>query len=475
MANSNNVYETAQPLQGNVSDWLQNREAADFAYRDEQRKIAAIDAARVAKQQQKNEALKNEVFGKIPKNYDTGSASLNEFNGKLFLQAVNRKGEIYKRLKDPSISDEERIKLEIENQNLDNLPENLQVATKGFSSIIDDYQKGVSAGQYFRNPDFEKKVLSGFENYVGGLDNGLPVVGFMDRDGDGQVDVLPYETLSQGIGPNNSNMPWQFQRQVDLDKLAVATGEKLGTTKRTTDGNYVKQTITGPDLNSLNTITDNIMQNPDGSLTDAAKSELKKRGLNESPENIAEIKRIFKERVLAYTDRSNETDVDYAGMNAAARLRFDANKSNKKSGSGKGQKEYSLNDLALTARTKATKDGKSRYTDNIYQGNVDIVRESGNAKEKFRGFAVDDNGDVIVTVDVPAKTETGNVVETKKYNSKDNADIVAFFAQRFKDPETNEYIENIGQLRDKLQTLGSAPTGKQESAAERALRIANGG
>src|SRR5690606_5287680 len=109
------------------------------------------------------------------------------------------------------LNDDERVKLEIEAHNLNNLPENLKIATDNFSNIIKDYRKGVDDGSYFRNPDFEKKVLSGFNNYVGGLDNGLPTVGFIDRDGDGVMDVMSYDNLQSGIGV------WDFQKQFDLD------------------------------------------------------------------------------------------------------------------------------------------------------------------------------------------------------------------------------------------------------------------
>jgi hypothetical protein len=40
--NSNSVYGTQAPLQGTITDWLNNQEQMDFAYRDEERKIEAI-------------------------------------------------------------------------------------------------------------------------------------------------------------------------------------------------------------------------------------------------------------------------------------------------------------------------------------------------------------------------------------------------------------------------------------------------
>lgn len=465
MANSNNVYRSAEPLRGNVSDWVNDQEGLNMAYRQEQRQIEAIEQAKRDKAKAKEDQLRQKLLGNVPQNYNTGSTSLNQFQAGIIQKGVNRLGEIYKELKRPDLTDDKRIDLELEAQNINNLPENLKVATDNFSKLIGDYQKGVDSGVYFRNPDFEKKVMSGFDNYVGALDNGLPVVGFMDRDGDGVMDVMPYENLAQSFGPDSNNTPWDFQKQFDLDKLAVATGEKLGKTERTTDGNFVKRTIKGPDLKSLATITDNIMTNPDGSLTDVARSELRKRGLSETPENLNKVKQIFKERVLAYTDRSDVTDVDYAGRTGAARENRLASEANAKAsgrGGGRGKNTASLNDLALTANT-VEKNSRNRL-DNIYQGNVEIEREAGGAKESFRSFAVDNNGNVVVTVDVPVKVGEDKIIETKKYNSKDNADIVAYYATRFQDPDTGEFIQNIAELRNKLKTLGSAPSGKSGGA-----------
>lgn len=450
MANSSNVYNTAEPLKGSVSDWIGNQEQMDFAKRGEQRQIDAIDEARKLKEQARQDKLREKLLGDTPQNYNTGSSSLNLFQAGIIQKGVNRMGEIYSELRKPNLSDDDRTALEIEYANLEKLPENLKVSTDNFSKIIADYNKGVADGTYFRNPDFEKKVLSGFDSYVGGLDNGLPIVGFRDLDGDGQMDVMPYENLQQGIGV------WDFQKQYDLDKLAVATGEKLGSVEGQTDRNFVKRTTKGPDLKALDTITTNILQNTDGTPTEAALSELKKRGLESTPENLNTIKQIFKERVLAYTDRSDKSDFDYNAQRMAAKDAQEARK-----GNGKEDKTYSLNDLNLTANTKRTAGDKSELVSNIYQGNVNIPRKVGKASENFRSFAIDRDGNVIVTVDVEMPNEdSAPTITTKQYNSNGDADDVAFFAQRFKDPETGRYIETIGQLKQKLNSRGGSELGE---------------
>lgn len=481
MANSNSVFGTAQPLQNNVSEWVNDQEQADFAYREEQRKIAALDQSRKDKEQAKKDALRKSVFGDIPKNYDTGSASLNEFQAKIIQKAVNRKGEIYKALSNPNISDDEKIKLEIENQNLDNLPENLQVATKNFSGVIDDYKKGVSTGSYFRNPDFESKVLNGFENYVGGLDNGLPVVGFVDRDGDGVMDVLPYESLAQSYGPENSNVPWNFQKQIDLDKIAVATGEKLGKTEKTTDSNFVKRTIKGPDLNSLDTITNNILQNPDGTPTDAALSELKKRSLANTPENINKVKQIFKERVLAYTDSTDKTDVDYNARTSAYKAAKPSGKEKDKPTIGNPvtpSKETwgDAYDQIDTNKTRSVPIGGKlvlpaiQYVKRGTDATGKATKSNANITDgTVENYTYDKKGKLVLDVSYAKpslRNKIGDVTETIKEKTKKR--VVA-------SPETEARLaEKLGISIEELQERAKNPDAKTETAAERALRIAKG-
>lgn len=472
MANSNNVYGTAQPLQGNVSDWMLNQEQMDFAKRREDREIAAIDEARKAREQAKKDKLRQRFLDMIPNNYDTGSTSLNQFQAKIINKGVNRLGEISKELDNKNLDENKLIDLEIEAQNISRLPENLKVATDNFTAKIEDYRKGIADNVYFRDPDFENKVLSGFENYIGGLDeNGFPVVAFADRNADGKIDnldVIPYEGLMSG------DTPWKFQKQFDLDALAKKTAEKIGYNEVQTDSRFENHLIKNPSLNALNSITDSLLVNPDGSPTEVALSELRKRGLQSNEAGINEIKNIFRNNVLAYTDTIDKTDVDYAAMNAA----------NKEAREAKDKQEqtYSLDDLRKTGNLhgtpvnkKSEKTGDPRNIGSVYQGNVNITRKVGDGEEKFRGFEINNDGSVSVTVDksVPIYNEDGkktdDKITTQRYNSKNHADIVSFFANRFKDPETGEFINTLQELKDKLAgqqpaKTTSTPTTKKSAA-----------
>jgi hypothetical protein len=308
MANASNAYATINPVRTNIGDTIQGIEKMDFAYRDEQRQIDAIEQARKEKEQAKKDKLREKMMGQIPKNYDTGSSSLNEFQAKIIQQGVNRLGEIYKELNNPNLNEDDRIKLEIEAQNIDDLPNNLKISTDNFSKQINDYKTGVANGSIFRNPDFEKKVLNGFENYVGTLQNGLPAVGFVDRNEDGTVnnlDVLPYDKLQQGIGN------WSFQKQFDLDAMAIDAAKKVGYDDITTDNNFKSVQEKKAKISSVESVATNLLQNPDGTPTDVALSQMKKMGIEPNEQSLKQVKDYFMQRVLANTDYTKIEDVDY--------------------------------------------------------------------------------------------------------------------------------------------------------------------
>lgn len=482
MANSNNVYGTVKPLEGNVSDWISGQEQKDSAYRQEQREIEEINRKRQAAEQLKKDKLKEKILGSIPKNYDTGSTSLNQFQARIIQKGVDRLGEIYKELNSTGLSETKRIDLELEAQNINNLPENLKVATDNFTKLISEYQKGKAENKYFSNPDFEKKVLSGFENYIGDLDNGLPVVAFADRNNDGTInslDVVSYENLQQGIGP------WVFQKQFDLDKMAVESAKNIGYTDITTDGNYKSVQEKKPKMSEIVTVADNLLQKPDGSPTEVALSQMKKMGLDNTPENQLKIKNYFVDRVIANTDYLKKEKTDYGAMTAAQRESRIARENKEKKENGKGNKnKASLSDLALTAggyRAKVDKNDNEKILEkgpihsSVYQGNVNISRKVGNSEEKFRSFSLGNDGNVKVTVDTSEKDiQSGaSIIVPKVYNSEKDTDAVMFYAQRFKDPKTGKTIQTMDELKQKLSELGQAK--QKETPAERALRIANGG
>lgn len=306
------AYQQLRPLQSDLASDVIAQDELALRRRQEQRIEDQIAQQRLDKEQAKKDKLREQMLGQIPKNFDTGSSSLNGFNAKLIQQGVNRLGEIYQKLGSGNLNDDEKIQLQLEAQNIENLPNNIKLATDKFSGVIQDYQKGKAEGRYFPNPDFEKLVLSGFDNYVGTLDNGLPTVGFIDRNEDGIVDVKdvqPFETLSQGISS------FDFQKQYDLDKMAVETAKTLGSSDITKDIGYRSVQTKQANIDQLDKIANNLFINPDGSPTPVAMSQIRKMGLETDPDALNKAKQYYKDRVLADTDYTRKEDFDYAARN----------------------------------------------------------------------------------------------------------------------------------------------------------------
>lgn len=395
MADSSNAYATVSPLKKDISDWVINQEELDFANREEQRKIDALNKTRQDKEQAKKDKLREKMMGQIPQNYDTGSSSLNEFQAKIIQQGVNRLGEIYKQLNNPNLNEDERIKLEIEAQNIDNLPDNLKIATDNFTKTIQDYKTGINNESYFPNPDFEKLVLNGFENYVGTLENGLPSVGFIDRNEDGSInnlDVLPYEKLQQGIGN------WSFQKQYNLDAMAVDAAKKVGYEDITTDRNFKSVQEKKAKISDVKLVADNLLQNPDGSPTDVALSQMKKMGIAPSEQALNQVKDYFMQRVLANTDYTKKENVDYSAQTGRMSENRQAKKDEIQRISAKFDEQVSTDDFV-----KKSVSNKSVYNNMIaIPDNKIKFNNLGGSKSELNngyitGFALQKNGKIIVT------------------------------------------------------------------------------
>jgi hypothetical protein len=316
------AYNELKPLQGDLSADIRTQEDADFKYRQERRVDDAIEQQRKDKELARKEKIFKESFENLPRNYDTGSASLNSVQAGIIQKGVNRIGEIAGKLQKDNLSDEERIKLMIERNNLEKLPDNLKVATERFSGMIKEYKQGVENGTIFKNDAFESKVLSGFDGYLGAIDDtGLPVLAFRDTNGDGKVDandIQTYDNLSQGIGT------WDFQKQFDLDKMAGETAKTLGKTDITTDQGYRSVQTQTPKLDALNLVADKLFVNPDGTPTATALSEMRKRKLPVDKSSIETVKQYYKDAVIAQSDFLRKEDFDYAARskdNEEARLR----------------------------------------------------------------------------------------------------------------------------------------------------------
>ena len=258
------AYRQLKPLEGDVSQDIQQQEENGFRRRalaqaEERTKNDKID---------KEAQRKQELWDKHVKplsNYDTGSKTLNEAQGRLILEAQKEYVPLMSILNNPKASDDEKLKATLKLQNINKLPENLSAMTKTLTDRDLSYQKGVKEGTLFSNPDYDVNFQQGYENKLLALDeNGMPMVAFKDLNGDGKNDLETYDQI-QNVVPK-----YDIQQRFDRDKELLEASTKLQPVVTGTDNGVVTRTVTAVDPTLLKAYVSNQMFEADG-VTPTAK------------------------------------------------------------------------------------------------------------------------------------------------------------------------------------------------------------
>ncbi|TDD77109.1 hypothetical protein [Flavobacterium caseinilyticum] len=223
MANSGTytAYRQLKPLEGSIADDMQQQQDNSFKRQhlksqEEKTKQDRIDKA----EKEKRELWEKHV--KPLSNYDTGSKSLNEAQGRLILEAQKEYVPLMAVVNNPNASDDERLKATIKLQNINNLPENLSSMTKTLTERDLAIKKGIAAGTMFADPVYDKNYQEGFQNKLLALDdNGMPMVAFKDLDGDGKDDLETYDQI-QNVVPK-----YEIQQRFDRNADLIATSKNL--------------------------------------------------------------------------------------------------------------------------------------------------------------------------------------------------------------------------------------------------------
>jgi hypothetical protein len=326
MANSNNVFANAQPLQGNVSDWVAGQEQNDFRYRAEQREVARIEQEKKDKDQLDYEK-RLEKF-KAPQIDATKVRSIDEINTLVLLKAKDEYLKITKELK-PGISNEKYAELIMRQKNLDNLPSYLKLSQEAFVNEATNIQKQLAEGKIKFTPDLQKKLNSFSQGYfdVEFDENLMPMVGLWDKDGDGKPDIMPYDRIvSQQIFGEQIpeiNFATEFQK----------IGEKLGSVENQTDINFKKTTTKQTPIEFAKLTARGSLYDDKGGLTPIAKSKLYDMGYTDF-KNVPQkaLDQLVNDAVyimLSTRDKSTKVDVDNSARNTANENARNAKKEDK--------------------------------------------------------------------------------------------------------------------------------------------------
>lgn len=397
------AYRALKPLEGDISQDIQQQEENGFRRR-------AMDQADQRTQNEKadNEAKrKQELWDKHVKplsNYDTGSSSLNEAQGRLILEAQKEYVPLMSVINNPKSSDEEKLKATLKLQNINSLPDNLATMTKSLTERDLAIKKGVAEGTLFPDKAYDTNFQTGYKNKLLALDeNGLPMIAFNNPDG--TQDFETYDKI-QNVVPK-----YDIQRRFDRDKELLEASTKLQPEVNQIDNgvNRIKTTAINPAL--LKEYVNNQLYEADGvTPTPKLKSFAKEAGITDFTDAKA-LKSIsdafendIKLRVKGGTEvTKNFNDLDVIKENRQAAK--DARAEKKEEAKTAVQKSTTTFDSSMR---KDDFTGKILREDSVKPNMIAINGEnlkfknlggkiSGLNDGFVTGFALDKNGNIVVT------------------------------------------------------------------------------
>lgn len=312
MADSNNAFATVQPLQANVSDFINNQEKMDFAYRDEARKVNEMKRAAQKREGAKKDALLKE-FQSAKAVTPSGIASVDSFGLTVMGIALEDRVKLYKKKISVGLSVDEEIMY----AKLGNMAGTLELMNKAYSEEKEIYYKRLEKGEIKRDVNYEAKMQEIDKSAVPFIDsNGNPAIG-IDNDGDGKPDVITF-SLGEGLSLKPSYIP-----DIDFTSTFQAFGEKLGSVTDGTDINFTKTTnIETPEDFAINTAKA-VLYGSNGSYSPIAKSRLYDMGIrdfdNVPKEVLDKMQNDAKTIMMDTRDRSKVVDFDNSSRNTANR------------------------------------------------------------------------------------------------------------------------------------------------------------
>jgi hypothetical protein len=315
MAGNAAAYLQLRPVQNTVGQDM--KYWADVDFRRKQQEV--INAQNEAKQRAAEQKAKQERIDKYSanlKNYDTGSSSLNELNGRIIAETVDQIGDIATQLETQNLPIEERVKLTTKLNTLKNMDKHLEEFTGAITNRDAQIEKLYSEGK-IKEKEYQKyknNFKDGFKNFNFVIDdNGLPGVVYRDVDGDGINDAEGYETISNGVNP------FEFTPNVNWDSLSETIAKSLGKKTDISDEGFETTETRGVDPNALENNVMRQLFNENGTLKPAAKSEMYDLGLEDTVENRELLSNRLKDMVAEKVDSFKSVTTDQSAITSRMR------------------------------------------------------------------------------------------------------------------------------------------------------------
>ena len=480
MAGNNAAYQQLRPLEGDISRDVQYWNNDGLRKRQEDRIVEQ-------EQYDRDQAVKTERQANYDKwvkplnNYDTGSQSLNEINGRLLQQATKQYLPLLKTIEDPNASEGDQIQARIRLSNLQTLPEKMKTFTDVQTAQDNAYKEGVEAGTIWRNEEYENRYKNGYAGIELGLDDQFnPVGAFVDKDGDGVMDMVSYDQVSSGQPTFN------VQKKFNLGAIAQDVASNIGTTDVTTvskDGLTTNQNKTA-NLEGIEAAAQKLFFTADGKPTEAGISALRDKGLDykkPKSEDLETIKTEFVSQVRANTDEIHKKDFDYTGQTGRINANRLAKGDNTPVGEPVTPTEATWGDYANQAAPGSKSVPVNVELGNMKDGSEDISNPTA------KNIMFDASGQMIANVEVQsakssrlAKKKEDWMTKIRKLN-EEGEDGISELQQdpRYKDKTFSEIYEIINAQVQSLDlelssiSIGESITTKTVKVpAEKASEIA---
>lgn len=475
------AYRQLRPLEGDVSQDIQQQEENGFR----RRALDQVDQRTQNDKADKEARRQQELWDKHVKplsNYDTGSKTLNEAQGRLILEAQKQYVPLMGILNNPKSTDEEKLNATLKLQNINNLPENLSAMTKTLTERDLAIRKGVQDGTLFANPDYEKNFQEGYQNKLLALDdNGMPMVAFKDLDGDGKNDLETYDQI-QNVVPK-----YDIQQRFDRDKELLEASTKLQPEiNQSDDGRQrVKTTAINPQL--LSDYVSNQLFEADG-VTPSPKLKSFAReagvkfddanGLKKIADDFANDIRLRVKGGTEVTRTYNDLDAQKEANDERERRLARADKKKDEPQEEMGPKNinqvgYVKGNTPAKGSVLKNMDGAKSYS--IEGSNLERSIGKKGAYQRVNSiYVLKDGKTLALEVDnvdgsESSMSEDGGQDKTSKttkilYRSDRHANEIGDFISKKKNPKTGDYYKNIPEfMEDALNIPQKKSAKKQES------------
>lgn len=464
-AGTYSAFRQLKPLEGDIASDMLAQEELGFKRRQEKRVEDQLAQNKLDKADKEKKDLWDK-YAKPLNNYDSGSKSLNEVQGRALLEAQKQYLPLMNTLQDSKASDDDKLKATLKLNNIQQMPERMQAITKALTDRDIMIKKGIAEGKLWDNPEYTKNFQEGFSNKNVVIDDdGNPMLLIKNEDGTSKMET--YDQITKG---HNS---YDFTPRFDKDKELLEAATKLQPEVNVADDGTWTTKTTAINKDLLKNYVDGQLFQSDGETpTDKLKSFAKeagvdlkdKVGLKKIADGFANDIKLRVKGGVEKTKNYSNLDVQKEQRQIKKDQRDEAKEDAKKPNENLGAENVSKVGVVkgnIPKKGSVLKNMNGAIAYNLKGSNLERDFGKKGAFERVTTVYQLPDGNIALEVDrVDGSTKVdddGNVISntTKKlYNGKNEANEVADFITKKINPKTKKYYQDVEEF--KRDALGNA-------------------